>query len=646
MRRQFFHFVHRFIAFSISLFPLINADFADTVFQNGSIYTLNPSSDKVEAVAIKNGRFTYIGTNNGTSKLIGNETTVVNLQGRMAMPGLIDSHMHVVSGGLFLLKCDLNYQPLTLEDVLVHVQQCINMEPEEEEKHSWLEVVNCDYPTLTTKSGMINKKDLDTLKTTRPVSVRSSDYHTVWANSEALKLSNITADTPNPLGGNIGRLPGSQEPSGILEDNASYMLAVPPPTEEINIAAINAALKLLREAGITTFQEAAASTGWAGAWEKVKQNGSLSARGYFDYRIEPPASKDKIEGALHDVLNVTSKFNDASQLKPEPILKWQAIKGFLDGVITYPSNTGALVEPYNMPVGNTSQWAPDNSTLIEPYWRSDILTLMVERLILNHIDAQFHADGDLAVRIVLDAVESFRNAHPNYTDYRIGIAHDELTHADDWPRFAKLGVDAIMSFQWAQLSSFWIPNTFNSMGSERHDKLEAFGTIAKYGRPIVYGSDWPIDPLDEFLALKVGVTLAGDPENPHSPASQGPQYTGTFPGAKLSREAALRAITTEGARFLRADKHIGSLEVGKLADVIVLEKNYFEVPEDEIGRQRVLMTMLGGTVLYVAEGVSFGDRVVPKFPNGNSTTALERKRVGMHRRYIRDAREHRCRYAH
>lgn len=137
-----------------------------------------------------------------------------------------------------------------------------------------------------------------------------------------------------------------------------------------------------------------------------------------------------------------------------------------------------------------------------------------------------------------------------------------------------------------------------------------------------------IDPLDEFLALKSAVSRQGDPENSHSPASHGaPFNTSTFPGKKMDREPALRAITIEAAKFLRADNSIGSLEVGKVADVIILDRNYFEVPEEEIARQKVLLTMLGGEVLYLADGTNFGEGVTPKFPNTNTSFA-DVKNVG------------------
>lgn len=187
------------------------------------------------------------------------------------------------------------------------------------------------------------------------------------------------------------------------------------------------------------------------------------------------------------------------------------------------------------------------------------------------------------------------------------------------------------------------------MGPDRLQYLEAFVDIAAGGRPIIYGSDWPvrlvlssvinrpdplrteqrqIDPLDEFLVLKTAVPRGGDPKNPHSPASHGAPFNiSTFPGKKMEREPALRAMTIEAAKFLRADSRLGSLEVGKVADVIVLDRNYFEVPKEEIAQQKVLLTMLGGEVLFVADGARFGEHVTPKFPNINMTSA-DVKNVG------------------
>jgi predicted amidohydrolase YtcJ len=464
---------------------------ADLVFHNGSIYTLDAQSSKVAALAVKNGIITFVGSNAGVARYISNATKVVNLNGRAVTPGLVDAHMHVLSGGLFLLKCDLNYQPLDLQAVLQHIQSCIDGETDKGDD-AWLEVVNMDYPSLVTRSGQVGKDKLDTLKTKRPLLIRSSDYHTVLVNSRALELSSITANTPNPSNGIIERLAGN-EPSGVLQDSASSLLSgPPPPTAEENVEAGRAALKLIRQAGITTFQEAAAGEDHHTLFQTLQSNDELSARAYFDYRIEAPNSTAGVDALVAQTLATLSPLHDNSTLQPKPSLKWQAVKLFLDGVITYPASTAALIDPYWLPVnGSDTLWAADNSTLVKPYWSPEILTRTLEGLFLGGIDAQLHADGDLAVRIALNAAESFRKNHPTQ-DFRLGVAHDELSHPDDWPRFAKLGVDAIMSFQWSQLSSFYLPSTFASLADYRLKNLQAYAQIEKAGRPVVYGSDWPV----------------------------------------------------------------------------------------------------------------------------------------------------------
>jgi predicted amidohydrolase YtcJ len=217
---------------------------ADLVLHNGSIYTLDSQSSKVSALAIKDGIITFVGSDADVASHIGNTTKTVDLKGRAATPGLVDAHMHVLSGGLYLLKCDLNYQPLNLQAVLQHAQSCLDGETDKG-NDVWLEVVNLDYPSLVTRSGRIGKKQLDTLTTNRPVLIRSSDYHTVLVNSRALNLSSITASTPDPSNGVIERLSGN-EPSGVLQDSASDLLSGPaPPTAEENEEAGRAALRLL-----------------------------------------------------------------------------------------------------------------------------------------------------------------------------------------------------------------------------------------------------------------------------------------------------------------------------------------------------------------------------------------------------------------
>ncbi|KAJ4245715.1 hypothetical protein NW762_013839 [Fusarium torreyae] len=603
---------------------------ADTVFHNGSIYTLDLSSSKHSALAVKDGYITFVGDDTGIKSHIGRNTSVFNLEGRMMMPGLIDAHMHLLRGGASLLKCNMNFQPLGLEKVLDKIQDCLDSDDNKTDK-DWLEVISLDFYALTDDTGGVTKKDLNRLKTKRPILVASADSHTFWVNSAALKVSSITSKTKDPRNGKIERLAGGKEPSGILQDSAADLLSGPAePTAEEDIQSAKAALKLLREEGVTSFQDAASNEAIGKAFAAVKKDGGLSARGFFDYRINPPDTTKGIDALVKDIINVTSRWNEKEEIGPNPGLKWHAVKIFMDGVLLYPANTGSLIEPYFEPVENSSLWKPEFDYGPKPYWDQDILSTFLAKLFAEQIDAQIHVDGDLAVRTALDALQDVRAKHPKLRDYRVGLAHNEVTDPSDWPRFAELKADPIMSFQWSQASSVWLPNGVKSMGPRRAQYMEAFGEIAKFGSHIVYGSDWPIDPLDEWLAIKAGVTRSGDPKNPNSPASQGAPYNRNgLPGLTLSRDQAIRAITTESARFLRADTYVGSLEVGKLADAIILKANYFEVPEEDIARQKTLLTMVGGEVVFIADGVDFGNGVAAKFPNNDTISdTITRRSIG------------------
>ncbi|KAF5579660.1 amidohydrolase [Fusarium subglutinans] len=204
------------------------------------------------------------------------------------MPGLVDAHIHPLSGGAGLLKCNMNFQPLGLSKVLEKIQSCLDDEKNKTDK-DWLEVISLDYYALVDDTGGVTKKDLDKIKTKRPILVASADSHTFWVNSAALKVSSLTSKTKDPRNGKFERLPGSQELSGILQDSATSLLAGPaPPTAEDNVRSARAALKLLREEGVTSFQEAASTEDTALAFAAIKKEGGLTARGFFDYLVQPP----------------------------------------------------------------------------------------------------------------------------------------------------------------------------------------------------------------------------------------------------------------------------------------------------------------------------------------------------------------------
>jgi predicted amidohydrolase YtcJ len=284
-----------------------------------------------------------------------------------------------------------------------------------------------------------------------------------------------------------------------------------------------------------------------------------------------------------------------------PGLSAHTVKIFMDGVVNAPADTGALLTPYFKNDGSAQapHWVP-GSNLGELYYPPDKLRELLDVATDAGMDVHIHATGERAVRQALDGIEAVRHDRPT-ADIRPSIAHAETVAVADYPRFAALDTTATISFQWAQRASYSIGDTEHHLGADRFARMEPFGSLHRAGARIAYGSDWPVDPYDIFLALSVGVTRAGDPANPHSPASQDPAYVGRINADPvLSRREVLRAATLEGAHQLRMERLVGSIEVGKLADLIVLDRDFMTIDDSQLGRTRVLLTMVGGRVVMDA----------------------------------------------
>src|ERR1700722_11727501 len=261
---------------------------ADTVYRHGVVYTVDARDSRAQALAIRAGRITYVGPEGGARAFIGRETKVVDLHGRMIMPGLVDGHLHPLQGGAALLKCNLNYEQLDVARMQAKIQACLDqsraLEPD-----GWLEVVNWFQEGMLPPGTVTNRAVLDALKTRRPIFVSSSFGHTALVNSRALRLAGLDAKTPDPLGGKFGREP-SGDPSGLLEDAAQDAVAklIPAPTPAENVKAAMAALDALRKQSVTTFLDAAAEPPSLEAFATVQRQGSLTARAHFAVLISPP----------------------------------------------------------------------------------------------------------------------------------------------------------------------------------------------------------------------------------------------------------------------------------------------------------------------------------------------------------------------
>src|SRR5271167_1308788 len=563
---------------------------ADRVYRNGVIFTADANQSSAEAIAIRNGRIIYVGGNDGLGRYIGAATINVDLKGRFLMPGLIDGHMHPLEAGATLLKCNLHYESLTVTEFQRRVQACLD-QTKSEEPDGWLEVVSWFQESMRPAGVKTNRAMLDSLETSRPIIVRSSFGHSVLANSRALALAKITAATPEQLGGKIWH-DAHGEPTGLLEDAAFNVFGsiVPKPTPKQDVQAATAALKAMNSQGVTSFLDAIGRAEDMTAFAGVQRSGKLTARAHFAPLIEPTEA-GALQEAVSRVLNFRKQY-DEGPITRAPGITVRNAKLFLDGVIAAPALTGAVLEPYRQNLGTAERpkWQPGTSRGPAVYFPADTLAAVLVALGRAGIDPHLHADGDGAVRAALDGISALRKALPT-ADIRPAIAHDEILSRADLPRFAALNAIPVLSFQWGKPAGDTL-GLKDYFGPERMKILEPAGLLAAAGARIAFGSDWPVDALDEWFALKVGVTRTNAPDAPA-------EYRGKLgddPG--LSREAVLRAATINAAYELHQEDATGLLEVGKLADLVVLDRNPLTVPAEEIAKTKVLETVVGGVVVY------------------------------------------------
>ncbi len=569
---------------------------ADTIYRNGYIYTVDARDSVQQALAVRAGRIVYVGDNAGAKPLAGKKTKVIDLHGRMLMPGLIDGHMHPQSGGSRLLNCSLDYAALTVAQFQSRIQACLDKDKKSDASR-WLVVVNWFQQGMLPDGVETTAATLDTLKTERPVIVRSSFGHSALLNSKAVQLAGIKRDTPDPAGGKITR-DAKGDATGLLEDAAQDMAMnlLPPLTEAENLAASKAALSAMRKQGITSFLDAYTDPETMTAFADLHQQGKLTARAHFAVLIDLDKGATP-QSAVAELLKQQKQF-DQGPTTVRPSMQVRHAKLFMDGVISAPAFTGTMLEPYlvNKGTADKPDWQPGASTGPASYFSPEALKTTLMELANARIDPHIHVDGDRAVRESLDAIEYLRST-PAGKDVRPALAHDEIVAPADYPRFAKLDVTPVLSFQWAKPAPDTVGALKDYMGPQRYAIVEPQALLLNAGARIAYGSDWPVDPLDEWFALKVGVTRTAAPD-------AGKEYAGTLgPQPGMPRAAVLRAITLNAAYTLRQEALTGSLEQGKLADMIVLDRNFFTIPAEDIANIKVLQTMVGGKIVYQAKGM-------------------------------------------
>lgn len=566
---------------------------ADAVFVSGKVLTLDAKDSTAQAVAVKDGRIMYVGTNAGARALADAHTRVIDLKGKVLMPGLVDGHVHPLGGGTQLQLCNLEYLPLTTDQFLARIQACLDKEPNVA-PDSTLSVVGW-YRQYMQPSGTDPTRDvLDRLKTQRPVVVTNRDGHSTLVNSRALALAGIDNTTPNPAGGSITR-DAAGRATGILEDAAARLVTAKSGTGGIDTATLDdgrVALKALAEAGVTSILDAYMSEPGLKIYQQLAKSGELTLRvhaavGAAPHKGETPAQ------VVDRVRDLRDRY-DMPTPGPAPTLRIHTAKLVMDGVIQAPAQTAGLIEPYWINHGRQEhpEWGPGERygpVYLEPQQIADITVGLAKVGIEPHV----HAIGDRAVKITLDAFGAVRKVVPG-DSIRPAVAHAELVDPADYARFRALNAIPVMSYQWSIPAPNSVTGAKLYLGPKRFERMEPFDKLHAAGVRMVYGSDWPVDRMDYWLALKAGVTRAGGRDAV-------PQFKGRLNAAPgLTRKTALRSITINGAWALHADKEVGSIERGKLADMIVLDRDFLTVPEAELAENRVLLTMVGGRIVYDA----------------------------------------------
>lgn len=535
---------------------------ADTVFLNGRIYTVDANRSWAEAVAIADERIVYVGGNDAAGKYIGPETRVLDLHGRMMLPGMQDAHVHPIEYGVDLAI--LNIAELeTLDDYKLAIAEYAAANPE----LPW--IIGTGWTFSTFGAGVApNRQDLDELVPDRPVYIGSYDDHAAWVNSKALEIAGINKETPDPPGGQIVRDAESGEPVGTLEEEARALVRqfTPPITFEEKIVGLKEAIKVLNAWGITSYQDAGVDGDEElRVYKALEDSGELSMRVVAAMRWYPDRGLEQVDElvALRD--RYRSELIDASTAK-----LW------LDGIME--NYTAVMLEPYRIASGSRG------TPLIEPGFLKTITT----ELDAAGLQVHFHAIGDGAVRQSLDAVAAAIAANGRL-GHRHHIAHLQMIDPADIPRFQEL--DVIANFQplWAKLDEYVLDINIPSIGEERARWMYPIRSVQDAGGMLAFGSDWSVTTANPFPQIETAITRQESEIEPL------PVFT---PEERIDLVSAIDAFTMNAAYLNKREQDTGSIEVGKYADLIVIDQNLFEIEPAAISDTRVLLTLFGGVPVY------------------------------------------------
>jgi predicted amidohydrolase YtcJ len=569
IKRQFGILALILLALGVRTSPQPGRKPAETIVVNGKVYTVNPRQPWAEALALSDGRILAVGSNEEIGGWRGPATKVIDAGGHLVLPGFTDSHIHFLEGGLTLVEPDLNgaRTPAEMESLLKNYAAS-------HPGKDWIVGQGWTYDVFGT-ARLPDKQMLDRVFPGRPAYFESFDGHSAWVNSKALKIAGITRKTRDPARGAIIRDASTGEPTGALTEDARHLVKslIPMPGRETKLLALRQALALANQYGLVRVHAAGEPPDTFGdffdldLFAQLRREGKLTVRFYISRVIEPP---EMTPAMLSSLEQARAKYHD----------EWISVgaaKFFLDGVIE--THTAAMLAPY------TDDASQSGSTLWEPEkFRQAVLELDRRRFQIFT-----HATGDRAVREALDAYEQAA-AKNGQRDARHRIEHVETISPEDVPRFARLGVIASMQPLHAYPdddTGVWL----RSVGPEREKLAFAWNSLERAGARLAFGSDWEVVTMNPWPGVQTAVTRQTDKGQPPG---------GWVPEQRLTLAQTIEAYTLGAAYAGHRETTEGSLEAGKVADLIIVSQNVFEVAPQALGDTRVLQTIVGGRTVYQA----------------------------------------------
>jgi predicted amidohydrolase YtcJ len=540
---------------------------ADLVLRGGAVYTVDASRSWAEAVAIRGEKIIYVGNDSGVERHLGANTRVVELAGAMVLPGFQDAHIHPIGAGINLLTLSL-HELDTAEEYLERIASYAAANPELQ----WIRGGGWTLDAFPPR-GIPTRDLIDDIVPDRPVYLESADGHSAWVNSKALELAGINRDTPDPTGGRIDRDKATGEAVGALQEKANFLVSgiIPPFTPKQTEAGLAKALEVLNGYGITAFQDAIVNVAGPQAFSELDAYRALDQRGELSARVVASLWWESTEGQEQIPRFVKARANYSSGR-----LQATSVKIMQDGVME--NQTASLLEPY---IGEASG---RGESMVDPEALKDIVT----QLDAEGFQVHFHAIGDRAIRECLDSVESARIANGNL-DHRHHISHIQLFDPEDIPRFRELGVVANFQPIWSTADPYITDLTLPFIGPERGRWLYPIGSLFSSGAVVAFGSDWDVSTPNPLAEIEVALTRKGI-------SNEG--WDAFIPEERIQLHEALAAFTINAAYVNHLEDRTGSIEVGKLADLIVIDRNLFAIKPSEISKSRVLLTLLGGEPVH------------------------------------------------